>query len=231
MFNNKKGISLITLVLIVVAVIVIGAVLIVLVMNNNKEDSSTTNNSLNNSNNNTQVNIDKNDNTSNKQNNDKTVTLSGGTYKVPMKNIYIDVPNYQEIEEGYTEVFIVHESKYVAITSNRKATAQSAKEAHEIAFEKFKTNMQNYEGGVNSIKIEKDETKQINGIDLYFFEGKINYGTSTIHDGYAIGYSFVMDGIPCEIIGSVIDDSQSTQLIHEIQNIVNAMIKTVRSEQ
>lgn len=150
------------------------------------------------------------------------------TYKVPMKNVYVDAPNYQEIEEGYTELFIVHESKYVAITSYRKSTATSVKDAHEIAFNMFKTNMQNYEGGINSISIEKEETKQINGIDVYCFEGKINYGRDNVYDGYAKGYAFIMDGVPCEIIGSVIDDSQSNNLINEISTVVDAMIKTAR---
>lgn len=152
------------------------------------------------------------------------------TYKVPMKNVYVDAPNYQEIEEGYTELFIVHESKYVAITSDRKSTATSVKDAHEIAFNKFKTNMQNYEGGVNSIVIEKEETKQINGIEVYCFEGKINYGKDNVYDGYAKGYAFIMDGVPCEIIGSVIDDGQSSALVNEISAVVDAMIKTAREE-
>ena len=152
------------------------------------------------------------------------------TYKVPRKNIYINAPNYQEIEQGYTELFIVHESKYVAITSDKKSTATTVKDAHDIAFAKFKTNMQNYEGGVNSISIEKEETKQINGIEVYCFEGKINYGRQNIYDGYAKGYAFIMDGVPCEIIGAVIDEDQSSALIDEIADVVDAMVMSVREE-
>ena len=184
-----------------------------------------------NENNDTSITESKNDETESnekeEQNNSVDLSL---TYKVPMKNVYVDAPNYQEIEEGYTELFIIHESKYVAITSDRKSTATSVKDAHEIAFNKFKTNMQNYEGGVNSIVIEKEETKQINGIEVYCFEGKINYGEDNVYDGYAKGYAFIMDGIPCEIIGSVIDDGQSSALINEISTVVDAMIKTAREE-
>lgn len=153
------------------------------------------------------------------------------TYKVPMKNIYIDAPNYQEIEQGYTELFIVHETKYVAITAPDVSEVNDARAAHDKAFEKFILNMQNYEGGVNSLNILKDNNVTVNGIDTYHFEGTLNYGRDTIHDGYAIGYSFIMDGIPCEIIGSVIDDSQSDALKNEIASIVEAMMKSVRSEQ
>ena len=154
------------------------------------------------------------------------------TYNVPLKKIYVDVPNYQEIEEAYTELFIIHDSRYVTVTADRRNnTAKSAKEAHDPAFSKFKLNMQNYEGGINGINITKDEETKINGIDMYLFEGTINYGTDTKFDGYAKGCAFVLDGIPCEIVGSVIDKSQSQALIDEISNIVDEMTQTVRSEE
>lgn len=159
-------------------------------------------------------------------------TKLSGTYNVPLKAIYVDVPNYQEIEEGYTELFIIHDSRYVAVTADRRNdTAKSAKEAHDPAFLKLKQNMQNYEGGINGITITKDEETTINGIDMYLFEGTINYGTDTKFDGYAKGCAFVLDGIPCEIVGSVIDKSQSQELIDEISEIVDEMTQTVRSEE
>lgn len=159
-------------------------------------------------------------------------TKLSGTYNVPLKAIYVDVPNYQEIEEGYTELFIIHDSRYVAVTADRRNdTAKSAKEAHDPAFLKLKQNMQNYEGGINDITITKDEETTINGIDMYLFEGTINYGTDTKFDGYAKGCAFVLDGIPCEIVGSVIDKSQSQDLIDEISEIVDEMTQTVRSEE
>lgn len=159
-------------------------------------------------------------------------TKLSGTYNVPLKAIYVDVPNYQGIEEGYTELFIIHDSRYVAVTADRRNdTAKSAKEAHDPAFLKLKQNMQNYEGGINDITITKDEETTINGIDMYLFEGTINYGTDTKFDGYAKGCAFVLDGVPCEIVGSVIDKSQSQELIDEISEIVDEMTQTVRSEE
>ena len=159
-------------------------------------------------------------------------TKLSGTYNVPLKAIYVDVPNYQEIEEGYTELFIIHDSRYVAVTADRRNdTAKSAKEAHDPAFLKLKQNMQNYEGGINDITITNDEETTINGIDMYLFEGTINYGTDTKFDGYAKGCAFVLDGVPCEIVGSVIDKSQSQELIDEISEIVDEMTQTVRSEE
>ena len=152
-----------------------------------------------------------------------------GTYKVPMENIYVDVPQYQEIEEGLTEVFVEKGIKYVAITANWKAEASSLEDAHEKCFEKFADNMANYQGGVNSISITNSQKKTINGIEMIRFEGKINYGTDTKMDGYAVGYTFIMDNIPCEIIGSVIEKNQSSTAIDDITSIVDAMSLTVRS--
>lgn len=95
-------------------------------------------------------------------------TKLSGTYKVPLRNIYVDIPNYKELEKAYTELFIVHDSRYVTFTSARLSKADSAKDAHNVAFKEMIPNMQNYEGGINGITITKDEETTINGIDMYF---------------------------------------------------------------
>ncbi len=227
MFKDKKGISLIAIVLIVVAIIVVGIVATILVINKGNDNNSNSNNS----NNNSQVTTNKDENTmQDTQNNSSTNILSGGTYKIPMKDIYIDTPNWQEIEQGFTELFIIHESKYVAITEAFESAATDVKSAHNETFKEFILNMQNYEGGVNSINITNEKETTIGDLKTYYFEGTINYGRDTIHDGYAIGYSFILGGTSYEIIGSVIDESQSAELIEEVSEVVNAMIKTVRTE-
>lgn len=167
------------------------------------------------------------DNTTNNTNS----SLLTGTYKVPLQKIYIDVPNYQEIEVGYTELFIIHDSRYVSFTSAFDDKVNTSKESHEVSFNKLKANMKNYAGGINSINITKSEEIKVNGIDVYSFEGTINYGKDTKFDGYAKGYSFILDGVPCEIIGSVIDKKQDPSTIKEISSVVDEMIKTLRTEE
>lgn len=164
-------------------------------------------------------------------NNDSDIEVElAQTYKVPMKDIYIDVPNYQEIEQSYTELFIVHESHYVAITALIEESATDAENAHDVVFPKFQRYMQNYEGGINALNIVTSDSMTINGIDVFYFEGTLNYGTENVYDGYSVGYSFVMDGVPCEIIGSVINESQSEDLKAEVKATVEAMIQTLRAE-
>ena len=158
-------------------------------------------------------------------------SLLTGTYKVPLKDIYIDTPNYHEVEEGYMQIFTVPDTKYVAISTQRKKSPTNVTEAHEMATEILIKGMSSHDGGVNSINITEDEVIDVNGIEVYSFEGTINYGRVNIHDGWAKGYSFIMDGIPCQIIGSVTDDSQSQEMIDEIDEIVTAMMESVRSEE
>lgn len=162
-------------------------------------------------------------------NNSTVSSTLSNTYKVPLKNIYVNAPAYQEIEEGYTELFIVHDEKYCAFSSDRWANVNTLLEVHECTFEVLKSNLVNYSGGVNSLDVENEEYLTVNGIETYYFEGTINYGTDNIHDGYAVGYAFIIDGVPCEIIGSVIDGEQSSATIQEIKDNVDAMMKSVRT--
>lgn len=243
MLKDKKGISLIVLVLIVVAIIVVGAVAIVLVINKGNDNTANSNNSLNTSNNNSQVTTNKNENTmQDTQNNSSTNILSGGTYKVPGKNIYVDVPNWQKMEKGYTELFILHGIKYIAFTANRDGTTENIAAAHDSAFKYFKQSIQNY-SYVNSLTVKKDSTQKINGIDVYKYEGTLNCGHDTIYDAYVIGFSFILDGVPCNITGSVIAEDGKTYTMNgkqltvdydkevtEMASIVEAMIQTVRTE-
>lgn len=155
------------------------------------------------------------------------------TYKVPMEKIYVDVPNFQEIEEGLTQLYIEQGIKYVSITANWKAKSEvnSLSEAHEKCFEKFKTNMMNYQGGVNNLSVSESGQVTINGIEMNRFEGKINYGTQTKYDGFVKGYTFIVEGVPCEIIGSVVDEKQNSDEITKVSNLVDEMAKTVRNHE
>lgn len=168
--------------------------------------------------------------TNDKESNESTSDIYlPNTFQVPSKEIYADGPNYQEIEEGFTRLFIVHEQKYCAFTAALKGNANSLSEAHDVAFAKLQQNLVNYEGGINNIQIDKEQNLTVNNIDTFYFEGTINYGTDNIHDGYAVGYAFIIDGVPCEIIGSVIDDEQSADTIQEIKDNVDAMMESVRT--
>ena len=170
----------------------------------------------------------ENDTTKDEPSNDNKVTLAYA-YKVSGKNIVVDVPNYQEINKGFTQLYIMHGQKYVAITAAKNSSATDLNTAHDDAFAKFKENIQNY-SYVNSLTVKNDSTETVNGVEVYKYEGTVNCGKDTVYDAYVIGYSFIMDGVPCTITGSVIDQAQSQDMIDEIKATVEAMIKTLRSE-
>ena len=163
------------------------------------------------------------------ENDHKTALNDSKYFRVPLKNIYMNVPDYHEIEEGITELYMVHSSRYVAITGSVLLKATSCDEAHEVCIKEMKANMMNYQGGMNEFKIERKEKVVINGIEMLRMEGCINYGEDTPYDGYAVGYAFILDDSPCEIIGSVIDKEQSESLKEEIKTVVDEMAKTVRT--
>lgn len=156
------------------------------------------------------------------------------TFKVPGKNIFVDVPNYQEIERGFTELFILNGERYIAITFDKLSKVETLQEAHDKAFSIFVESIQDY-SYVNSIDIKNDSLTKVNDIDVYKYVGTLNCALDysnrdNSYDAFVIGYSFIMDGIPCTITGSIINRDQPEDDIEDLTNIVNSMIQTLRSE-
>ncbi len=152
------------------------------------------------------------------------------TFRVPLEDIYIDIPAYQQSEKGHTELLAVHGSHYIAITEEIETAATNAQEVHEKMFEKFKTNMQMYEGGTNFLNITSEENIKINNIEVYCFEGTLNCGYISPKDFYAKGYAFVFEGTAIEIIGCVVDDNQPQSDIDTVENLLEEMVRSVRKE-
>lgn len=144
---------------------------------------------------------------------------------------YVDVPDFQQVSLGYTQLFKVGDIKYVTVITAADSVATSPKEAQTIASENFIAAMDDQDHP-NSINITSEEELTVNNMDVYRFVGTINCGweDETTWDIYAVGYSFVVDEVPCMILGAVRDESQSQELIDEVTAIVDAMIYTVRDE-
>ena len=151
------------------------------------------------------------------------------TYKVPLKDIVVDMPNYQQIECGYTKLFTVGREYNIAVTSCKNVNVTELKEAHNSAFAKYQNNYQNY-AKINELIISNDSTSTVNGVEVYRFEGELACSDDTgEYKIYTVGYSFIMDGIPCSIEGTVLNKSQPQEMITEIKDTVDAIIKTLRS--
>ena len=159
--------------------------------------------------------------------------LLGYTFHVPGREIYVDVPEqFQEYEKGYTQIYFVSGIKYVSVTAERGeefAGLTDLMEAHEAAFAKFLRNIQNV-ALVTELHVEEDETVTVNGLEVYRFTGTLGQEYSATDEAFVTGCSFVLDGTPCCLVGSVMTAEQEQSDIDEISDMIAAMMDSVRTE-
>lgn len=157
------------------------------------------------------------------------VKLDGGTYDVPTFDIYIDIPNYHPVQNGFIQLFSDNDDIIIDVESLWSTKGSTLDQAQKDVVNKYIQAMDNY-AKIDKLTIEKDENVTINGIDMYKFEGKLNcHGETGNYDLYTIGYTFIMDGMPCCVQGTVYNKKQPEEMINTTRDTVNAMIKTLRS--
>ena len=155
-------------------------------------------------------------------------------YQVPAEKIYVNVPDtwathYQEIESGFSKLYVIGRQINIAITADDTIKVTTLEQAQEGVFKRYIKNMQNY-ATIDELKVEKDSKLTVNGTEMYKFEGKLACHSETgNYELYTIGYSFIMDGIPCNIEGTVLNKSQPEDMINQVRDTVNAMAQTVRN--
>lgn len=151
------------------------------------------------------------------------------TYQVPFNEIYIDVPPYVLLEEGYSNIYWDNDVKYAAFTCLYHETAADLQDSYEQNCTEFLFNIHD-DHCVNEIdKVTKEEVT-VNGIDTIRLQGTANCGRETLYDAYIYGYAFIINEHPCSIIGVVKDVSQPQQEIDSVTELVDAMMATVRNE-
>lgn len=176
----------------------------------------------------TETNVQDKNNTKKEEASQTAVNLTK-IYRIPAKKIYVNVPDYQEIESGFTKLYVIGRQINIAITADDTIKENALEQAHQAIFKIYVKNMQNY-ATIDELKIEKDSKVTVNGTEMYKFEGKLACHAETgNYELYTIGYSFVMDGISCSIEGTVLDESQPEDMINQVRDTVNAMAKTVRN--
>ena len=159
------------------------------------------------------------------------------TYDVPGKSIYIDVPDWLDTTLGFT--WYTHSDyMFIAIVSQMRSNATDLESAHSDAIEWFHGDVVD-EVMSKHLNVAKDSYVTINGIELYQYEGTLSCATDNFdlenpekqRDIYTKGYSFIMDGVPCTVIGGLLSDEQNQSDIDDISEIIDAMIQTLRSEE
>lgn len=224
--ENKKGVSII-LIIIIVAVLIVGVATTIILVNNPSRNEIPDDTII-------EITEDKNestkkDNTSSKS--DPTVVdgikLDGGIHQVPTFDIYLRVPNWHPIENGFTFLYSNNDDMIISIEALILGEGTTLEKAQKDVVNKYIGAMNNY-AKIDNLSIEKDEYVTINGIDMYKFEGKLNcHGETGKYDLYTIGYTFIMDGMPCCVQGTVYNKGQSEEMINTTRDTVNAMIKTL----
>ncbi|MBQ7836288.1 MAG: hypothetical protein IJ389_03450 [Clostridia bacterium] len=154
--------------------------------------------------------------------------LLSGTYKVARKNIYVDTPNYNMIEEGYTRIFLDGSTKYVTFTCVKSETAESLEDAHAKAFDRFKSGVDSHHH-INDGDNLQTVNVTVNSVTAIQYEGTVSAGNNPVYDAYTYGYSFIFEGLPCAIIGVVHDEDQPEEEKQLLKEIVDEMMKTVRN--
>lgn len=175
------------------------------------------------------VSTENTDNTDMQLSFDSKSELLPNTYKVPKQEIYVDVPDFNEMEKGYTELFRDGERKYVAFTDLREEFVENEKEAFERIFPKFANNMSSLHK-IKGTPVLTESSAEINGIATHKFSGTVECGFTISTDCYIYGYSFIFNDVPCLITGVVSDKTQSQKEIDSVTAIVDAMMKSVRNE-
>ena len=149
-------------------------------------------------------------------------------YKIPQKLIYINVPkSYEETQNGYSKIYFIKSKLYIAVTAEMSMEATELSKAQDIVFSKLKDNVKEFTY-INDLKIEQEKTEMINEIEMYRYEGTLICGRTAKFNTYVVGYTFIIDKIPCNITGVVTEANQQEETIKEIRRIVDEMATTVR---
>jgi hypothetical protein len=155
------------------------------------------------------------------------------TAAFPMYRVYIDGPNYHFIELGSTCLYNVAGNRFIAITSSKYVEANKTDEILDAYFKEFKdavdTNCNGYIPEMFNVK--ESEEIEINGINFLRFEGELLATISSKEKGfYAVGYTFMWEDRPFQLVGVVVSEEQEQKDIDEITKYVDAMVKTIRDK-
>lgn len=156
------------------------------------------------------------------------------TYNVPLSKIYIELPAppYHLVEMGYTKAAFIYGEQCISITGNKSSQATTLEQAQDDNIKKYAGGVDN-QMHIDSLTVSEDEYITINGIEMYRFEGEFNCTrTAGPYTQYAVGYTFIMDGVPCSLIGTVMNrfEEQPDSVKKDVEEKVDALIQTLRSE-
>ena len=101
----------------------------------------------------TETNVQDKNNTKKEEASQTMVNLTK-VYRVPVnKKIYVNVPDYQEIESGFTKLYVIGRQINIAITADDTIKETALEQAHESIFKVYAENM-HAEAVIDELKVE-----------------------------------------------------------------------------
>ncbi len=149
------------------------------------------------------------------------------TFKDPSKPVAFDYPNFKSIEEGTSQVF--KNSEYVIVYCRDSINTELNNVINELK-EKFKNATRTHiEGTCDSFDIVTSEKKEINGIEMLLVNGSLiaKYDDNSTIKLPLHGYTFAKGDTVYELI-AVLNDESNNSGQEEMENILDAMIATLR---
>lgn len=153
------------------------------------------------------------------------------TYQIPMENIYFDYPaemNY--FMQSYTQVLYTDKDALVGICFNFDEYTGSVDEVYDYLMPHFLNDASTTSRGTlfdAPYELISAENVTVNGMDSSKFNVKVTCEEGW--DCHVYGYSFVIDGIACAVIGVVSTEEQAADMIAEYEALVDQIAGTVRT--
>ena len=166
----------------------------------------------------------------NEENNDKNETDYTDELpieaKIGLRDYYINFPAWSVYDSAYLKICNNQESIISIVDTDEDTT--SLDDAHDKAIKCYIDNIY-MEAPVLDVIAKNECTEIINGIEMYRYEGYAEIQLDReVQEAYAIGYSFVLEGKACTLIGVILDLDQTQEMMDEMEKTVDLMIQTLR---
>lgn len=154
------------------------------------------------------------------------------TDKLPIEEIFllrdysINFPAWSVYDSPYLKICNNQESIITIVDTMEDTT--NLNDAHEKAIKCYIDNIY-MEADIMNVVVVNDTVETINGIEMYRYEGYAEIELDKrMQEAYAIGYSFMLEGTACTLIGVILDLDQTQEMMDEMEKTVDLMIQTLR---
>lgn len=156
-------------------------------------------------------------------------------YTDPNLQASFNAPDYIQSTNGASKIFTAN-GYFIIFCRGGDEKSISLTEINDYNLQVFDYSTSSESRYGNPKKIVSETTKEItiNGIDMLRFVGYINYKdlfTERETDGFAMGYTLIVKGVPCQLIGAITELEQSQATKDKLTKDVDAMIQTIKINQ